>query len=91
MASKSTPKHPPVHVIFNSRGEWIVIVENSSRARSVSSTKAGAMKTGNSFCYKHQATLVVHNKNGSVTQKQPCIKPRSKPKKPNALKGKQSC
>ncbi len=80
MASKSTPKHPPVHVILNSRGDWIVISEDSSRARSVSSTKEEAVKTGRSVCKKHRTTLVVHNKNGSVYHKKPCSQASSKKK-----------
>jgi hypothetical protein len=58
-----------VHVIFHAKG-WAIKKEGSKKARKVYNTKLSAISGARKMAKNSKGILVVHGKDGKITQKQ---------------------
>ena len=62
-------KGKDVHVTPRDGGDWAVKKSGAQRASSVHERKADAVKVGRDAARREKSELVVHNKDGRISQK----------------------
>lgn len=72
-------KSKNVHVVPHDNG-WATKTENSSRASKVYETKVEAITGGRTQAQNNQSELVIHNKNGRISDKDSYGKDPNPPK-----------
>ncbi|WP_304970433.1 DUF2188 domain-containing protein [Romboutsia ilealis] len=57
------------HVVFNSNGGWDIKGENNTKATKHTETKKEAIDIAREIAKNQKSELVIHNKNGQISDK----------------------